>query len=95
MATTYNVYFGPTGNLALISQEQAGVSIVVPYSLEYSTEYTWRVDVDVDGDVTTGNTWTFTTMNKDPPDAGSDGKNNIVTLSRLVVATDNKIYYET
>ena len=111
MAETYNVYFGPTGDLAFISSGQAGLSIKVPYTLEYNTEYSWRIDAINEFGTTTGNTWSFTCLLFTPPfptgitlDYGEDppvptgtptGVNNMVTLKRIVAAADNKIFYET
>lgn len=111
MAETYNIYFGPTGNLALISLGQAGLSIEVPYALEYNTEYSWRVDAVNEYGTTTGDTWAFTCLLFAPPfpdgitiDYGEDppiptgtptGVNNMVTLKRIVAAANNKIFYET
>ena len=101
MADTYNIYFGPTGNLSLISAGQTGLSIEVPYTLEYNTEYSWRVDsINIVG-TTTGDTWSFTSLVFAPPaislDGGGNptGLNNMVTLKRIVVAANNSIFYET
>ena len=111
MAETYDIYFGPTGDLSLISAEQAGLSIEVPYVLEYNTEYSWRVDATNEFGTTTGDVWSFTALLFAPPfptgvtlDYGEDppvptgtptGLNNMVTLKRIVVAADNKIFFET
>ncbi len=101
MAETYDVYFGPTGDLSLISAGQAGLSIEVPYALEYNTEYSWRVDATNENGTTTGDTWSFTTLVFTPPAASLDGGgnptglNNMVTLKRLVTASNNKVFYET
>ena len=101
MAETYDVYFGPTGDLALISAGQAGLSIEVPYALEYNTEYSWRVDATNENGTTTGDVWSFTTLLFAPPAVSVDGSsnptglNNMVTLKRIVVAAANKIFYET
>jgi hypothetical protein len=98
MAITYDVYFGLPGNLVLVSEGQAGTSLQITTPLFYDTEYAWRVDAIEDEEITTGDEWTFTTMAIISPTASGgatpNGKNNIVTLKRLVVATDNKIYYE-
>ena len=67
MAETYNIYFGPTGDLALISFDQAGLSVEIPYALEYNTEYSWRVDATNENGTTTGNVWSFTCLLFDPP----------------------------
>ena len=101
MAETYDVYFGPTGDLSLISFDQSGLSIEVPYTLEYNTEYSWRVDATNEFGTTTGDVWSFTTLVFAPPTISVDGSsnptglNNMVTLKRIVVAAANKIFYET
>jgi hypothetical protein len=98
MAETYNVYFGyASGSLELVSAGQSDTNLQVPFSLDYDTEYQWRVDA-VDGETTTGDVWTFTTMVFDPPTPSGtpvNGLNGIATVKRLVVATDNKVFYET
>ncbi|KKK49220.1 hypothetical protein LCGC14_3137230, partial [marine sediment metagenome] len=101
MAETYDIYFGPTGDLSLISAEQAGLSIEVPYALEYNTEYSWRVDATNEFGTTTGDVWSFTAIVYAPPlpsgvtlDGDGNptgtptGLNNMVTLKRIVVATN-------
>lgn len=102
MAEIYDVYFGPTSEgVSLISFGQSELSLVVPYTLEYDTEYSWRVDVYDGVDTTTGDVWTFTTISFGPPAPSLDGSgnanglNNMVTLRRVVVASNNKIFYET
>lgn len=107
MAETYDIYFGPTGSLVLISEDQAGLSIEVPYALEYNTEYSWRVDATNEHGTTTGDVWSFTTLVYDPPlpsgitlvngepTGTPTGVNNMVTLKRLVAVANNKVFYET
>ena len=108
MAETYDIYFGPTGDLALISFDQAGLSVEIPYALEYNTEYSWRVDATNENGTTTGDVWSFTALSYVPPlptgitlDGDGNptgtptGLNNMVTLKRLVVASNNNVYYET
>lgn len=99
MAETYNVYFGlASGSLELVSAGQSELNLQVPFSLEYDTEYQWRVDALEDGFTETGDVWTFTTMSLNPPAPSGtpiNGLNGITTIKRLVIATDNKIYYET
>ena len=111
MAETYDIYFGPTGDLALISFDQAGLSVEIPYALEYNTEYSWRVDATNENGTTTGDMWSFTCLLFDPPfptgitlDYGESppvptgdptGVNNMVTLKRIVAASNNKVFYET
>ncbi len=111
MAETYDVYFGLTGALVLISEGQADLSIVVPYTLEYNTAYSWRIDAINEIGTTEGDTWSFTALLFAPPfptgvtlDYGEDppvptgtptGVNNMATLKRVVAAANNKIFYET
>ncbi|KKL98372.1 hypothetical protein LCGC14_1825040 [marine sediment metagenome] len=108
MAETYDVYFGPTGDLSLISFDQSELSIIVPSTLEYNVEYSWRVDATNEFGTTTGDVWSFTAIVYDPPlpsgitlDGDGNptgtptGLNNMVTLKRIVVAANNSIFYET
>ncbi len=111
MADTYNVYFGLPGNLILISEEQAGLSVVVPFTLSYNVIYNWRVDIVTETETITGDVWSFTCLLFNPPfptgvtlDYGEDppvptgtptGVNNMATLKRIVAAANNKIFYET
>ena len=108
MAETYDVYFGPTGDLSLIPFDQSGLSIEVPYTLEYNTEYSWRIDATNENGTTTGDTWSFTALAFSPPlpsgvtlDGNGNptgtptGLNNMVTLKRIVVAATNSVFYET
>ena len=111
MPNAYDIYFGLPGNLVLISEDQAGLSVVVPFALEYNTVYNWRVDTDTGTEVITGDVWSFTCLLFAPPfptgvtlDYGEDppvptgtptGVNNMVTLKRVVVAADDKVFYET
>lgn len=94
MAETYDVYFGTPGNLVLISNDQAGLSITVPYTLEYNTTYNWRVDSVDEFGTTTGDVWSFTCLVFTPP-TPSQGLNNMVTIKRLVTVANNKVFYET
>ena len=111
MAETYDVYFGTPGNLVQIATGQSGLSIAVPSVLEYNIVYNWRVDSINEAGITTGDTWSFTALLFAPPfptgvtlDYGEDppaptgtanGLNSMVTLKRIVVAADNKVFYET
>lgn len=70
-ADTYNVYYGDTsGNLTLVSSAQAGTSLTVtgitlgsPY--DYVVTRYWRIDSINAGGTTTGDEWSFTTINFD------------------------------
>ena len=107
MAYTYNVYFGLPGDLVQIATEQVELSIVVPYYLDYNSEYNWRVDTVTDSETITGDTWSFTTIVFDPPAPPVDsdglggtgsayptGENSMIAVRRVVAAAENKIYYE-
>ena len=67
-ADTYNVYYGTTsGSLSLVSEGQAGKSLIVtgitngsPYGYEV-TRY-WRIDSINAAGTTTGDEWSFTTI---------------------------------
>jgi len=98
-AETYNVYFGPSGNMSLVSEGQAGLTFDLSgQSFDYGTTYQWRIDSINDYGTTTGDTWSFTTASFDPPAVGGGGdgtgENTMQTLKRLVVASNNKIWYE-
>ena len=93
MPNTYDVYFGLPENLVLISEDQIGLSVVVPSVLEYNTTYNWRIDTDTVAEVITGDVWAFTTLVFTPP--VPTGINNMITLKRIVAAANNKIFYET
>lgn len=92
-ADTFNVYFGPTGNVTLRSSAQAGTSWTVTDTLSYNTEYTWRIDSTNANGTTTGDTWTFTTEVFDPPVASA--QNTMKVNKILVAAANDKVYYET
>lgn len=111
MAETYDIYFGPTGDLQLISFDQEELSLEVPYALDYNIEYSWRVDATNNVGTTTGDVWSFVALKYAPPfppgvtlDYGEDppvptgtptGLNGMVTLKRIVVAANNSVFYET
>lgn len=74
---------------------------------DYVISRTWRIDAVNAAGTTTGDVWTFTTIAFDPPlptgitlDAGGDptgtptGENNMFTVKRLIIAANNKIFYE-
>lgn len=88
-ADTFNVYFGPTGSMVLVSLAQAGTtySLSSHLLLDYNTEYSWRIDTTSSLGTTTGEVWTFTTTPLYPPI-------DKVAYKRLVVAANNKIWYE-
>ncbi len=87
VADTFDIYFGLTDNLLLISTGQVDLSVDVPYLLSWNTEYSWRVDSISDLGTTVGDTWSFTTVVLLPPE-------DRLTYKRLVAAAQNKFYYE-
>ena len=120
-ADTYEVYFRESGNdWELVGTAQAGVSWTIDFGiLAYGTTYEWRIDATNIYGTTTGDTWTFDTIDFDflrvsyvlipggsgagPYDdpAGTEGtdwrwtgENTMLTVRRLVVAIDNKIWVE-
>ncbi len=101
MANAYNVYFGLPGNLIQISEEQAGLSVVVPYNLDYNTVYNWRVDTVTDTETIVGDTWSFTVQalsyplySTHPISGLPTGESNQITVRRLVAIANNKFWYE-
>ncbi len=106
-ADTYDVYFGPTGDITLRSFDQAGTTWDIPLEvLFYDSGYEWRIDAVNAQGTTTGDTWTFDTLVYAPPlpsgqapgaggeHGGEGGKNNMVTVKRLVAAANNTIFFE-
>ena len=108
MAETYSVYFDSGSGMELIESGITDTELTIAFGpFEYYTGYSWRVDATNEYGTTTGDTWTFTSIKYDPPlpsgitlnDDGvptgtPTGENNIVTIRRLVVAANNKIWYE-
>lgn len=103
MAETYDVYFSPVGQeLSLIAFDIEATEFEIPYPLNYNTEYQWRVDAINAAGITEGDVWTFTGLIMYPPVASRhpvtdnlSGDNGMITLARLVVVSDNKVFYET
>jgi len=95
LSETYDVYFGKTGEtLQKISTGQSGLSKSIPIiPLEYGIVYNWRVDAINEAGTTTGDTWSFTTVNIDPP--VPTALNCMATTRRLTVISGNKFWYET
>jgi len=75
--------------------------------LDYDTTYYWFVRKTIDDVDYDSATWTFNTIDFDPPvvstdgdvapgeDAMATGENAMATIKRLVCAANNKIFYET
>jgi len=105
-ATGYNVYYGESGNLQLVSSGQSGTSFTVwgvsngsPYDYEIIRQ--WRIDAVNQYGTTVGDIWTFTTKVFDAPTPSEDSEGKytaenfvIPSIKRLVTASKNAIYYE-
>lgn len=106
-ADDFDVWFGPTGNMTLRSSGQVGTTWSIPAEvLFYETGYEWRIDANNAVGTTTGDTWTFDTIVFTPPlpsgqapgaggeFGGEGGKNNMVTVKRIVAAANDTVFYE-
>ncbi len=120
-ADTYEVYFRESGDSwSLVGTAQAGVEWTIDFgTLAYGITYEWRIDATNDTGTTTGDTWSFDTIDFDQPQIsyrlisggngngpyastpgvqGIDweytGENNMLTVKKLVVAANNKIWHE-
>lgn len=61
-ANDYDVYFGvSTTDINSLSQGNTDANTYDPGTLDYSTEYHWRIDANDPNGTTTGDVWTFTT----------------------------------
>jgi hypothetical protein len=69
MSETYDVYFGTDpGSLSLILSNTSDLyAAVAGLPLDYDTAYYWRVDATNEYGTTTGDVWSFTTLEFDPP----------------------------
>jgi hypothetical protein len=78
-------------------------------TLDYSTTYYWFVRKEVDEEITDSDVWAFTTIDYQPPALRTrqkipygggapitvpTGENNMMSVNRLIVAGDNRIFYE-
>jgi hypothetical protein len=74
---------------------------------DYAVTRYWRIDSINSAGTTTGDTWSFTTITYDPPkptgattwnvdhwDGTLTGENTIATIKKLVIASDDMIWYE-
>ena len=72
--TTYKIYLGTSsGNMTF--QQDVTSAIFYPSKLNLNTKYYWRVDVaEANGEIITGDVWSFTTIGAQPPfaEAGPD-----------------------
>ncbi|WP_257669685.1 LamG-like jellyroll fold domain-containing protein [Parapedobacter tibetensis] len=68
VATAYTLHLGTDENdLVTIAEGITGESYTVPEPLEFGATYFWRVDALLDGDMVTGETWSFVTEAKSIP----------------------------
>ena len=89
--------------LAGLVDATANSSLQIVGGLEYNSTYFWQVQAffSVDGELLSSDVYSFTTIVFGPPTVSIDGGgnptglNNMVTLQRLIVAADNKVFYET
>jgi endonuclease/exonuclease/phosphatase family metal-dependent hydrolase len=65
-AQRYDVYFGQSQPLALVSADQTATSYQ-PTTLSVGTTYFWHVDSKNQSGTTTGSVWSFTTSAAPPP----------------------------
>ncbi|MHA2063287.1 MAG: hypothetical protein ACXABY_02780 [Candidatus Thorarchaeota archaeon] len=88
-AATENVYFGPSGDMALVdtlnNSETFSLADYIP--LPYNTAYQWRIDSVNAAGTTTGDTWSFTTLVFAPPAAFN-------VYKRLVACADGTFWHE-
>jgi hypothetical protein len=91
-ATSYNVYFGLSGSLVLVSAAQSGLSYAMSGHLTHGAVYQWRIDSKNADGTTTGVVWSFTVLVLVPPIP--DSENTITPLNHLVVVANNQVWYE-
>ncbi len=85
---SYNVYFGVSGNMSLVSSTQVSTSWSISnLPLLYGTAYQWRVDSNHGGSTVTGDTWSFTTLSLAPPIITA-------TVRRLCAVANGTFWYE-
>lgn len=93
-ATSYDVYFGEAGSMVYVGNVAVNyLSTILAFS--YGTNYAWRVDARNETDIVEGDVWTFSTEVFAPPVFNAADPNMMVTQRRLLVAADNKLFYET
>jgi len=100
-AQSYNIYFGTTNPPPYIGNDDG--AYYYPYIiLDYGTTYYWQVDCVSGSTITTGDTWSFSTV--DPPDLGdyiarggpiSPGEETILEITRTCPAGDISFWNKT
>ena len=108
-ADTYEIYFREQGDdWTKVGDAQVAIEwAIASGTLGYNTTYEWRIDATNAYGTTTGDTWYFSAIAFDPPlptgvtlDANGNptgtptGVNNMMTIRKLVLAANNKIWYE-
>lgn len=88
--------FGPENLLRNVTD----LDVQVIAGLIYNTLYYWQVvPFSEEGDLLGDDAWSFTTLPFLPPAPSGGGNptglNNMITVKRLIVAADNKVFYET
>lgn len=105
---SYDIYFGlESGNLTLVDNTVGLLLDLVSVFPTYNYTYYWNIDAVNDFGVTSGNEVSFTTIafypplptgvtldNDGNPTGTPTGINNMITVRRLVVAANSKIWYE-
>ena len=88
MATTYNIWFGVVGSMALRESGLTSSEWDLPFGeLDYGVTYEWRVDSINDYGTTYGKVWEFTSLVFAPP-------NDVVTVKRIVAAANDTIFFQ-
>ncbi|MHC4628749.1 MAG: fibronectin type III domain-containing protein, partial [Planctomycetota bacterium] len=84
-AVSQRVYFGPDPDALVQVAEQPATLYWHPEALEPGTTYYWRIDgVEADGNVITGDVWSFVTLSMIAwGESPSDGATNVMIDTRL------------
>jgi len=85
------VYFGPSGDMLLVDDNDTDQSFSLASYLPfpYGTTYQWRIDSVNDEGTTTGDVWSFTTMEFTPP-----GVSVFQVVKRLCACAENRFWFE-
>lgn len=90
------VYFGLSGNMVLVDDNDIDQSFSLASYLPfpYNTTYQWRIDSVNDNGTTTGDTWSFTTLVFTPPGFGGVDPGEWDVIKRLCACSNGKFWYE-
>jgi len=85
------VYFGPSGDMSLVDDNDTDQSFSLASYLPfpYGTTYQWRIDSVNDEGTTTGDVWSFTTMEFIPPEVSV-----FQVVKRLCACAENRFWIE-